>query len=75
MQITHDGWIDNAKHLTMLFAVFFATATYFYQIAFPTCCDANGYLQMAKIYAESGIGNTEFSSLRLYGYPLFWQYI
>lgn len=65
------------QHIGMLVALLLATCfaffCFFYQIINPPCCDADGYLRIAKAYAEFGISlnEKELDGLRLYAYPLF----
>lgn len=58
---------------TLLLATCFAFFCFYYQIINPPCCDADGYIRIAKAYAKFGISlnEKELDGLRLYGYPLF----
>lgn len=57
----------------LLLATCFAFFCFFYQIINPPCCDADGYIRIAKAYAKFGVSlnEKELDGLRLYGYPLF----
>jgi hypothetical protein len=63
--------------LALLLATIIAFICFYYQIRYPPCCDADGYIRMAKSYLHSGISlnESELDNLRLYGYPLFLSWI
>lgn len=56
-----------------IFAALFAFVCFYWQVIYPPCCDADGYLRVAKAYVLNGItpNEPEMDGLRLYGYPLF----
>lgn len=71
VEMTHQFNLNSPeKIIAILIVVIFSWFCYFYQIAFPVCCDAPTYIDLAEQYVARGL-IIETSGLRLYGYPFF----